>query len=328
MKKTLSWLSGALVIGALSFFAFKAYYSGQKQTTLQGEASRFRIEDTAAVDSLHVYYRDGSRATLERVGQNWLLNKTYKASNTKVEELLGVLHNMRVKAPAPQSARENIIKRMASSSYKVKVWQGDTLVRNLYVGPDSPGYTGTYMRKEGSERIYETHIRGFNGYLSVYFQIDPAHFRSTEVFHTNPSYLQSFKLRYPKKAAQGFTIGYKNNYFTIEELKPGNLDTLRLLDYLRKLENVNLEKYVEKRAGAIRDSLLLKTPDCVLRLKDRRQSHDNQISIFRWPGHKDRMLGLMGPQKEPVVVQKYIFDKLLRSRQFFSKNRTQKPPNV
>ncbi len=158
-----------------------------RKGTLKYEMGEFAIADTASVTKIFMADMRGNQVLLTKAKPgHWLLNDNVKAGNESVDLLLKTMANIAVKAPVPKKSYNSVIKRLATNSIKVEIFQNkyridlfnsirlfphEKLTKVYYVGNPTPDNMGTFMLLEGSEVPFVVYEPGFRGFVS-YIQYD------------------------------------------------------------------------------------------------------------------------------------------------------------
>lgn len=269
-RKTILLLILVLLLGIAYWFISKKNWS----TTLK-QVDEFAIKDTGAVTKIFMASKNGYKILLERQPDNsWTFNNKGIADEPKVRMLLETLHDMQIQSPVAPSMHNGVIGILASRGIKTEIYEGDRLIKTIYVGSETPEKIGTYMLLEGSDQAYALHIPGFVGYLTPRFILDEIKWRSKFVFNEDDKSILSLKVNYPENQEASFI--YDKETFqkqgAIQNLK-GNLikvDTQMVKFYLSGFKNLYVEGYYDEFTFTVhdRDSLLKMNPFCEIELKN------------------------------------------------------------
>lgn len=297
-----------------------------RNTTFSAKNTEFAIQDTAAIDEIHLSNMDGQEVQLKRKStQTWMVNNEFRASLSKVQTLLHTLRNVEVKKPVPLEARENVIKAMASNNVQIDVYKDNNLVRSYYVGHQTPSELGTYMAMNDKDKEpYVTHIPGFYGYLSTRFFADPEEWRSTLIWDFNPANIKEVEVQYNAEKRNTFRLT-KRGAEDFRLIQPGkraqlpNPDQKAVKRYLTRFSDFHCIK--DMHAPAKRDSLEQLTPDAEIRVAaDGRNKRslklygvfDEETDTTKGPEKADNYYALTpGRPDQVLLVQDLIADPML-----------------
>ncbi len=337
MKRNLAYLIIILVLAVVAWWALTkrgAHASGKA-------AVEFAVKDTGRIGVIFLADMDNHRITLERQEDgSWLLNDKYRARKPETETLLRTIAQIRVKNPVAESARENIIKSMATQNTKVEIYdcEGD-LMKAYYVGPPTESLRGNYMKLEGSEKIYVVHIPGFEGELGPRYFTDENNWRDRTVFNLDPEDFRQVTVQYTGFPDSSFTLrSAGRDSFVL--LQPGDtlaypfaINQKAARTYAAYFQSLKYEALINQVPG--RDSIIASQPFCVVRLEGA-QDNVQELKLFYKPADKrtkgllvqdnegkvydrDRYYGLITGGKDLVLIQDFVFGKILQTPPFFKK---------
>ena len=319
-------------------------------STIKGESSDFQVWDTASVTKIYLADRRDNESLLERQEQGWTLNGTYKAHPKQVQYLLTTLYKIRVKMPVSAASHDNIVKQMASQSTKVEVYQMEPRInlfdriklfyheartKVFYVGGATMDNTGTFMLKEGSDKAYILYIPGKNASLDTRFTANPDDWRDHTVFHANLADIQSVEIDFNEDPEASFRIDNigKHQYKLTRLCDDKNLpyDTLKVINFMSSFGNLRFEALFtntlpQERIDSITSSPFVhyvvvtdksgKTQDMKTFKKLVMNSVTDLSGEYGDVDH-DRMYALIEDGKDFVLIQNYVFDKVLHDVRYF-----------
>lgn len=334
MKKNLPLIIVALV---LAIVAGVVYWTNSGSGTLGDAAKEFAIEDTASVTKIFLADKTGNKSLLERQENgSWLLNGKYLARQDAINTLLKTMKNLEVQSPVGKNARNTVITDMSARGVKVEVYTSykSDPDKVYYVGGATMNNMGTYMLIEDAEMPYIMHIPGFTGYLSTRYFTEESKWRSTTIFSSDITEITSVKMEYSAKPESSFEIvlGGDKDVSLIDlnyNSKVENFDTAAVWQYLSSFRKVNFEA-IENLAVEKIDSILGTPVIFKVSLKDR-EGHETYLKAYRKRSRYkegaitegesefdvDRMYANINDEKEIVLIQFFVFDRLLRELQYF-----------
>jgi hypothetical protein len=257
---------------------------------------------------------------------------------------------LRVRTPVAKASQEKVITRMAGMSAKVEIYQMrprinlfDRIklfpreVRSVvyYVGDAPKDNLGTFMLKEGAETVYIMHITGFKGFLSTRYSPIPDDWRDHTVFRSNLNEIQSVKVEFnaePEKSYEVKRIG-KHQYqleLSNNQQIDQSIDTLRLLNFLSSFADVRFEALLNNLPQTMKDSVI-SSPFLHRITLTNTQGETIVVTTFTKkkfsqfivneeslaPLDLDRMYGQINKGKDFVLIQYFVFDKVLRPVSYF-----------
>jgi hypothetical protein len=224
------------------------------------ELRDFSIEDTSRITRIFMVDKENMTADLTREqGNKWIINGKYPAKKYDINMLIGTMHMMRIKSPVATSAEENIIKRLATKSVKVEVYDGEDLLKTYYIGGVTQNQTGTYAMLEGSSKAFIIEIPGFRGYLSSRFHTVENLWRSARIFQYEDSEINKITVNVGEQPAQSFAIivneAGKYDLLNTAEQKASSFDTLAVRRFVREFKNKAFSKFYPNEMQVKADSI-------------------------------------------------------------------------
>ena len=354
-----------IIIAVLVIIAATLIGNNRYLSTLRGEAADFTVYDTASITKLFFADKNGNQVVLKREGNGWRVNNEYNANQNMVNEMLYTLNRMRIKMPVSIKKSDNIVTRMSSSNTKVEVYQmlprinlfnkvklfyHEKRSKVFYIGDVTQDNQGTYVLKEGGDKVYIVHLHGFRGFISSRFTASPIDWREHSIFNEKMANIESVKLEINNDPDNGFIIKENGRYqYTMNLLngEPMAFDTLRVLNLMSSFGNVRFEAFLNDIDPARRDSII-NSPflqRLTLTTKDGKSSSvttysmranadqflyseedlENFDDMIKDPDHK---YALLSDGNEFVLIQDFVFGKLLKPAYYYSKDYHEEIPQV
>jgi len=299
----------------------------------------FSVEDTAAINKIIITEMNGKIAVLDRPirGGRWKLNNKYDARKDATDLIMYTLHEMRIRGPVANAARENVLRVMASAGKRVEIFQGgDKPIKTIYIGHTTQDHTGTYMLLETpdggrSDIPYVMHIEGFTGFLSSRFFADELEWRYTGIFDYPELDYKSFRYIVPTLLDQSFEISYTggnnirmrggfNGQSFTQEIS--TFDTVKVKDLLVRLKKVHIESYNTMLKPAAQDSIRQVIPFVQMSVVDKNDV-ETSLNLYQKRAVKTHYddQGQLNPfdleyywartmQDEFALAQRFVFDPL------------------
>lgn len=336
-------------------------------STLRGEAADFTVYDTASVTKLFFADKSGNKVLLQRTPEGWSVNNEFKANQSLVNDMLYTLNRMRIKMPVSIKKSDNIVTQMSSTNTKVEVFQmlprinlfnkiklfyHEKRSKVFYIGGVTQDNNGTYILKEGGDKVYVVHLHGFRGFISSRFTANPTDWREHIIFNENMGDIASLKLELNDDPDNGFIINENGRYqFSMNRLngQPVEFDTLRVLNLMSSFKDVRFESFLYDVDATRRDSIInspfqerltLTTKDgksksvTTYRLRinadlfEYSEEELNNPDFDKMINSPDHQYALLSENNEFVLIQKFVFGKLLKPADYYSKDYHEEVPQV
>ena len=339
-----------IIAALLVVIAGVLIWNNRYLSTLQGEASDFQVWDTASVTKIYLADRRENESLLERQEDGWTLNGIYKAHPKQVNYLLTTLYKIRIKMPVSVASHDNIVKQLASQSTKVEIYQivprvnlfdkiklfyHEKRTKVFYVGDATMDSSGTFMLKEGADKAYIVYIPSFRGFISTRFTANPDDWRDHTIFHEKLADIQSVEIDFNEDPEGSFRIdNIGRHQYKLTRLcdnKDLPYDTLKVINFLSSFSDLRFEALFTNTMEQERMDSITSSPyvhNVVLKSKDGGTQDMKTYRKLVLNGvtdmsgdygdvDHDRMYALIDGGKDFVLIQNYVFDKVLHDVRYF-----------
>ncbi len=340
MKKNRTAIILVIILSSIAFWLIINKRDGTIKETLRD----FAVTDTASINKIFLADKNGNSITLERQAKgNWTVNGKYNVRPDALQTLLNTIKKIDVKEPIGKNAQDNVIKRLAAKAVKCEIYQNNKLAKAYYIGTETPDQTGTYMilidleTMKPSAKAFITYIPGFQGYLTTRYFVEERGWRDRTVFQYIPNEIVSVKVEAPSNPEYNYELSVKgNNDYQVKMLSNNqllnNLDILNVKQYLSYFQQLNFESFeVDLKPYQI-DSVLKQRPLNILTVTDIK-GNKNQVRFYPRKNFKrtegndgkplpfdpERMDAVLDNGKDFVMVQFYVFGKVLPAADYFQK---------
>ena len=339
-----------IIAALLVVIAGVLIWNNRYLSTLQGEASDFQVWDTASVTKIYLADRRENESLLERQEHGWILNGIYKAHPKQVNYLLTTLYKIRIKMPVSVASHDNIVKQLASKSTKVEIYQmvprinlfdkiklfyHEKRTKVFYVGDATMDNSGTFMLKEGADKAYIVYIPSFRGFISTRFTANPDDWRDHTIFHEKLADIQSVEIDFNEDPEGSFRIdNIGRHQYKLTRLcdnKDLPYDTLKVINFLSSFSDLRFEALFTNTMEQERMDSITSSPfvhNVVLTSKDGSTQDMRTFKKLVLNGvtdmsgdygdvDHDRMYALIDGGRDFVLIQNYVFDKVLHDVRYF-----------
>ena len=319
-------------------------------STNRGEDSDFQVWDTASVTKIYLADRRERESLLEREPQGWVLNGTYKAHPKQVQYLLTTLYKIRIKMPVSKASHDNIVKQLASQSTKVEVYQivprinlfdkikmfyHEKRTKVFYVGDATMDGSGTFMLKEGADKAYIVYIPSFRGFITTRFTANPDDWRDHTIFHENMADIQSVEVDFNEDPEGSFRIDNigKHQYKLTRLIDNQDLpyDTLKVINLMSSFGDLRFEALFTNTLPQERIDSITSSPYMHYIVVTDKDGNKQDMKTFKklvlngvtdiggelGDVDRDRMYALVDDGKDFVLIQNYVFDKVLHDVRYY-----------
>ncbi len=323
-----------------------------RKSTLKQQMGEFAIADTSSVTKIFMADMRDNRVLLTKVSPgNWMLNDTLKARKEGLDLLLKTMANIAVKAPVPKASYNSVIKRLATNSIKVEIYQQkhridlfnsirlfphEKLTRVYYVGNPTPDNMGTFMLLEGSDVPFVVYEPGFRGFIAARFTARANDWRDHAIFKKNHAEIKSLKIEFPLQPEESYLIEKHgpNSMDIISLVTHQKLDTFNIpavVDLVNLYRDIRFEAVLDGIKPAQIDSIVHSTPLNIITLTDT-AGNINRVKTFRRKTSSgdydlegnmvaydlDRLYAQINNGQELVLIQYFVFDPITRPLSFLA----------
>jgi hypothetical protein len=330
MKKgTLILLLVVLILGISAFLLMRKPWSNS-----QHDATAFAIKDTAKVTRIFLADKAGKTVMLQRKANNtWTANNNVLVDHTKINLILTTLHDLQVKMPVSPSMHNTAMGILGSKGIKCEVYEGEHLLKVIYIGTETPDKEGTFMILEGEDQPYIIQQPGFIGFLTPRFSTEEIKWRSKLIFNAAKKDIEEITIRYPSQESESFVLNaitaQKQGF--IKDIKGGlvQTDTLKTNLLLNAFEQLYAEGFYDETVftKAERDSVFGLKAFVIIQLK-LNNGDIQHLSLFeKLVGDKtkdrfddnqrersidpEKFFAKVGSQNLAASVQEYAFRRVL-----------------
>jgi len=322
-----------------------------RKGTMRQESNEFAVSDTSSVTKIFLADKMNNLVKLERVGLgDWKLNNSLSASSEMVNGMLKTLLLVDIKRPVAKSARNNIIRMMASKSVKVEIYQmvyrvnifgwiklfpHEKRTKTYFVGDATQDNMGTYMLMEGSEDPYVVYIPGFRGFVATRYSSYETDWRGHGIFNSKLPDIKQVSVQYSDDPQNSFSIvNNDNRNFILTSLADNitvqDFDTIKVIQYLGSFHKINFESFLNDMPKHEFDSIVATPPSVVISLDDKvgkrfvmkawkrkadKGETDMQGNPVEWD--RDRLFAQVEGSRELVAIQYFVFDPILLPLSWF-----------
>ena len=326
-----------LILAGVSFFIFKSKHTS---STVDQDSRNFKFKDTAAITKIFIADKEGNNATITRTPKGWFVNTKYSCRPDAILNLLEVIKHVEVKMPVAKEAKDGTLKFMSATALKVEIYVGDELVRQYYVGHETPDSEGSYMLltdvKSGNnyKDPYVCFIPGFKGYLVPRYIAKENEWRDRVVLNYIPPQIKQIKVQHFLMPDSSFTIDLNSTTsFKLKNSKNIDIefDEMKMKQYLAYFQNISYEVLITDINKKLTDSLATNKPFSVISITttdfktNEYKFYNKQPNLTKIPEHgvtyqsdPDRLYMQFENNKEWALIQYFVFGKLLITSNYFS----------
>lgn len=318
LKKNILYLLVLLLLGGGAFWTWNR---NRQKSTLAKLDLNFSVPDTASIDRIVItpVEKGGEKASLTRISPSqWKINDKYFVAPTLMELLLTTIRNVEMQRHVEPNEAKTVNEDILKRGKKVEIFVNGELYKTYWVGDDSPGNTGTYLRFEEGDP-YVCHLRGFLGFLSPRYNVSENDWRDKLLFFSSPQTLQSVEIQYPASPVDNFKISVAGKNMVLEAAGP--FDTLSANGFLGNFKKMYVERHINTIPRRFRDSLLRTSPEWTLEVVDSDKAFSHRVDLYEVKD-PDRQLGHIAASEDWFTIQnRVLYPVKLRKRDFLNRGK-------
>lgn len=327
----------------------------RSSTTLNAGMRDFAVKDTASITKIFMADKADNSILLTRENDgSWTLNHGYKAHPENINTFLLTLANVTVREPVARAAHNNVLSLLAAKSVKVEVYQNthriklgkyrffpvEKCTKTYYVGEATMDNNGTYALLDGAKAPVIIYMPGLRGYVATRYSIFENDWREHTVFNKKLPEIDHILVEYPDQPENSYkVINREDTRLELVRLADNKVltayDTLKLMAFVNSFRNIKYEALFNDMEAERRDSITSPTPMHKITLYAKDGTTQNVKTYPRmlpipeidpFDGEtitfdRDRMYALINDDKDFVIIQYFVFDKILRPLSYFTTNR-------
>ena len=261
-KKQLFYFALIILIAAMILFfekKEKSLYSDKEERSTMTD-NNFAVSDTALVSKIFIADRSGATITLDRVGNNWIVNNKYDVPKIRITTILNAIYQLKFQRYVPKNAFETVVKNLATTGVKVEIYSdGKAPIKTYTIGNPTPDHLGNYMLLADAESPSIVHIPSLNGFPSASYGIEGQKLiplndwrkYGVPVFKLNSTEIKTISVNNIQKPEQSFRLNTQPmTLFNYEGVKV-SLDQQKVLQLLNSFNLLHCSSYKNNKKEKI-----------------------------------------------------------------------------
>jgi len=237
---------------------------------------------------------------------------------------------------------------------RVKLFYREKRTKVFYVGDATKDSSGTFMLKEGADNAYIVYIPGFRGFISTRFTANPDDWRNHTVFQATLADIQSVSVEFNREPQSNFRVETTGRHqYKLTRLADGTslpYDTLKVINLLSSFSDLRFESLLNNILPQKRIDSIVQSPFLHRITLTKTDGSTTQLTTFEKlvvnttiyeieglldkdgnpldPIDHDRIYGLFNDGQDFVLLQYYIFDKVLRPVDYYEAGHPIRPDDI
>lgn len=318
MKNTLI-LALVLVVFGGAYFLF--VYNKDDSTSLDKNESSFAIQDTSIVGKVVLSRvlkgKEVDELTISRTPEGWKDSEGYNLSVPRVRNFLSTLNQLYVRDPITDKAQTSALTLIKKSHTEVEIYDlTGKLLKKYFVGPTNSPQTANLMLLEGAENAYLVSKPGFTGYISIQFVADRATWREKGLFNLKAQDIRTLKMEYKQEG--DFQITRSSAESDWNAADEGSISQEQANAYADLFQGkVFAEGFADIHYPGVMDTLKGKEPDVRFSFETF-DGRARSLVLYIRQDNPNSYFGWMEDDKIFYTIQRAVFDKFIKPREFFN----------
>lgn len=345
-------LYATVIAFLLGITALYLIYTNTNSTNNK-ELSDFSVRDTSSITKIFLSDMNKNSVKVVKVKPGeWIVNDKYPVRNDNIVTIFKTLIWIEVREPVPQKHLEQVNALLAATSTKVEIYQTvyrinlfnkiklfpyEKRTKTFYVGEATQDQMGTYMLMENSTKPFITYLPGFRGFLSSRFSCRENDWRIPRIYNSRLGEIKSVAVDFVESPEKSFKVVNNNDRtFSLFSNNTGfnkieKFDTINVMNFMSSFENINFEAVLNNLSK--KDSIIKSPPFHIITLEKFTGEIQKVKTYHKWSIEpelivsgtneydRDRLYALINNDKDFVLIQFFVFDRILRPLTYFTENK-------
>lgn len=266
------------------------------------------------------------KLTIEKVGENWLLNGKSEPRKNGILFILRVLKEIKIKSPVSPELYDTEIEAKGIKPVMVKVYEKRKLIKSFMVYKTRSNIYGNIMKIREGTKPFIVYVPGYDGDIGSAFTLNELFWQPYCIFNLLPSEIESVEIENLSDTTNSFSIVYKNNHYFLSDRKKNltGWDPTLVTRYLSYFTWIPFESWAFEIVGEERKTIESRQPFYRITVTTGR---GNKIVLTLWERmtgvtgsmtkDSDRLIGKTQSRDELFIIRYFDIDPLLKKRSYF-----------
>jgi hypothetical protein len=308
-----------VVLGAFLIFLLRG------RTPFGSDNTSFAVNPETKISRIDFYQGD-KKLSLEKSGENWLVNKKDEARKSAVLFILRTLREIKIKSPVSSEIFDNEIIKKKIDPVKVNIYERRKPVKSFFVYKTGSNIYGNIMKMRASSKPFIVYVPGYEDNIGASFIVNELFWKPYMVFNLLPSQISSVRLENIQDSSSSFIINCSKKDFLLSDLKKdiSGWDTLKVKRYLTYYTAIPFESWVFDLSENEKNSIESGMPLYRITVK---QSDGKEFILTVWERLKsmdgsrmkdsDRLWAKTNQMDEIFIMRYFDLDPILKKRSYF-----------
>jgi len=286
--------------------------------------SSFAVEPHKEISRI-VFSEGGRKMSLEKVGENWLINGKIETRKSGILFILRILKEINIKSPVSPGLFESEITVKGIPPVRVKIY-GRKLLKSFLVYKTTSNRYGNIMKMSERTSPFIVYIPDYDGDIGSGFSLNELFWQPYTVFSFLPSEIAGISLENLSDTSLSFSISNKNQNFTLSAMNRqlSGWDYNLVARYLSYFARVPFEKWAFDLSAEEKKMIEARQP--LYRITVSPASGKKRVlTLWEKTGvekgaetkDSDMLLGKTQNNDEFFIMRYFDIDPLLKKRSYF-----------
>ena len=315
-------LRGIIISVAVALIAVLLF---RNRLPFGGNNSSFASEPHREITRI-VFSEQGKELSLEKTGDNWIINGKNEARKSGILFILRILQEIKIKSPVSAELFKSEVESKGLVAVKVRVFENRTLIRSFLVYKTSSNACGNIMKIRERSKPFIVYVPGYDGNIGSAFTLNELFWQPYTVFNLLPSEIESVRMENLSDTSSSFLITGKKHHFTLSSLSREltGWDSTLVTRYLSYFARIPFEKWALEMGEEERRSVETRQPLFRITVIS---TAGQKLVLTLWPiikegdsgmiNDSDRLLGRTQNSDEFFILRYFDIDPLLKRRSYF-----------
>jgi len=300
-------------------------YLFKERSPFGGRNSSFAVDQETEITRIEFTSGD-EKLTLERNGEDWLVNGRSEARQSSIRFILRIITGMEIKSPVSPEMFKNEITDRGVTPVRVKVIHGRRILRSFLVYKTGSNNYGNIMKLRERSKPFIVYVPGNEAAIGSAFNTNRLFWEPFTLFELLPSEISSVTIENLADPESSFTIRKENRKFVLSA-SGGELpdwDTLKVMRYISYFTHVQFESWLPGLTPEEKEKIISGEPLYKISVS---RTDGQKTDVRLWErkitengeekDDSDRLLGQTGSQDDVFVIRFVDIDPLLKKRSYF-----------
>jgi hypothetical protein len=285
----------------------------------------FAVEPQKEISKIELSEK-GRKLSLDKVGENWLINGKLETRKSGILFILRILEEMKIKSPVSAELFESEITAKGIEPVRIRVYEKRKLVSSFLVYKTASNSYGNIMKMTERSKPFIVYVPGYEGNIGSGFTLNELFWKPYTLFNLLPSEIEYINLENLSDTSSSFSISNKNNHFTLTAVNRNleGWDSTLVTRYLSYFTWIPFERWAFDLNGE--EKRIVESQKPLYRITVNTTSGKKTV-LTLWEkmsdegGSKtkdsDRLLGKTEGSDEFFVMRYFDMDPLLKKRSYF-----------